>query len=201
MYGLINRSFQNFLADTYGREIWQRVHKRAGFSFADFEPMLPYDDVLTDQLIQAASAELEKPHESVLEDAGTYLVSHPNAESLRRLLRFGGGDFIEFLHSLDDLPERARLAVPELDMPEVLLDEITPRNFNIEVKSPHSIFGHVLLGLLRAMADDYGALVFMEYKGRTGTTQILTLNVLETAFSEGRSFQLGASAAYRKDAK
>ena len=133
MYGLINRSFQNFLADTYGREMWQRVHRRAGFPFADFEPMLPYDDELTDQLISAASAELKKPHESVLEDAGTYLVSHPNAESLRRLLRFGGGDFIEFLQSLDDLPERARLAVPDLDMPEIFLDEITTRNFNIEV--------------------------------------------------------------------
>jgi hypothetical protein len=198
MYGLINRSFQNFLADTYGREMWQRVHRRAGFPFADFEPMLPYDDELTDQLISAASAELKKPHESVLEDAGTYLVSHPNAESLRRLLRFGGGDFIEFLQSLDDLPERARLAVPDLDMPEIFLDEITTRNFNIEVKSCYSIFGHVLLGLLRAMADDYGALVFMEYQGRTGTTQVLTLNVLETSFSKGRSFELGTTTAPRK---
>ena len=129
MYGLINRSFQNFICDTYGRGVWQDVVNRAELPVAEFEPMRPYDDAVTDHVIDAAAAILNKPRETVLEDAGNYLVSHPNASSLRRLLRFGGVDYIEFLHSLDDLPDRARLAVPELEMPDLTLCEHTPGRF------------------------------------------------------------------------
>ncbi len=57
----------------------------------------------------------------LLEDLGTYLVSHPNVQGLRRLLRFGGAGFIDFLHSLDELHDRARLAVPDLDLPQLEL--------------------------------------------------------------------------------
>jgi hypothetical protein len=48
-------------------------------------------------------------------------VTDPGLEPLRRLLRFGGGTFEEFLVSLEELPDRARLAMPELEMPEITL--------------------------------------------------------------------------------
>jgi hypothetical protein len=51
----------------------------------------------------------------LLEDIGTYLVTDPALEPLRRLLRFGGDTFAEFLGSLEELPDRARLAMPQLE--------------------------------------------------------------------------------------
>ena len=53
-------------------------------------------------------------------------------------------------------------------------------------------FGHVVMGLLRAMADDYGALALLEHKGTRGDTEILEIQLLDTAFAEGREFELAA---------
>ena len=106
---------------------------------------------ITDE--QGVARALDRPKEAVLEDLGTYLVSHPNVEALRRLLRFGGETFIEFLHSLDDLPGRARLAVEDLDLPDMELREHGGSSYSLTCHSFGSGFGHVMLGILRALAS------------------------------------------------
>ena len=62
--------------------------------------MLGYDDTLTEQALDAAARYFDKPRLVVLEDIGTYLASHPNVESLRRLLCFGGAHFVKFFTRL-----------------------------------------------------------------------------------------------------
>ena len=115
MHGLINRAIQSFVTNTYGPDRWLNVTEDADLGFSEFEAMLIYDDSLTDAVLKSLCVELGRPENELLEDLGTYLVSDPKVESLRRLLRFGGETFLEFLYSLDDLPDRARLAVPELE--------------------------------------------------------------------------------------
>ena len=90
MHGLINRSIECFLRDTYGAETWGAVTREAGLGFDSFEPMLTYECALTEAVITTAAHLLKRSRETLLEDFGTYLVSHPNLEALRRLLRFGG---------------------------------------------------------------------------------------------------------------
>lgn len=196
MHGLINQAIEWFVRDTYGRKTWGEIAKRADLAAPEFEPMQDYPDAVTASVLAVASRSLGKPQEDVLEDIGTYLVSHPTAEALRRLLRFSGADFVEFLHSLDDLPARARLAVPDLKLPAIVLREHGSQCFSIMVGQGREgafAFGHVLIGLLRAMADDYGALALLEHKGRRSGTEIVEVQLLETAFAEGRSFSLGAA--------
>ncbi|WP_299349971.1 heme NO-binding domain-containing protein [uncultured Shimia sp.] len=86
MHGLINRAVQCFIRDSYGRERWIEIATLAELGFSDFEAMLHYDDALTWDVLDAAALSLGVPRETVLEDIGTYLVSHPNVEALRRLL-------------------------------------------------------------------------------------------------------------------
>ena len=38
--------------------------------------------------------------------------------------------------------------------------------FKLLCASPYRGYGRVTMGVLRAMADDYGALVFMDYTGQ-----------------------------------
>ena len=120
MHGLINRSIQCFLRDTYGDRIWVEVSDAAGLRFDGFEAMLTYEDALTGAVLSAAAQRLGRPRDGVLEDLGTYLVSHPNLEALRRLLRFGGVNFVDFLNSLEDLPEHGRLGLPDLELLHLL---------------------------------------------------------------------------------
>lgn len=198
MLGLINRAMECFMRDTYGDATWQAVIAPMELGFTEFEAMLVYDDAVTPRLLRGMSHTLGKSDPDILEDIGTYLVSHPNAQALRRLLRFGGASFAEFLHSLDDLPERARLAVSGLALPRIELREHTVTTFSLTVSSgPRDLvgFAHVLLGLLRAMADDYGVLVFLEHRGSRDGSEILSVSLLDPGFATGRDFTLGAGIA------
>ncbi len=192
MHGLINRAIQCFVRDTYGEDCWLAVARDAGIDPPRFEAMLTYDDTLTDDVLAALGASLSKPQEELCEDIGTYVVSHPNTEAVRRLLRFGGATFEEFLQSLEDLPDRARMAVPDLELPQLELRECGRDLFCLMCKADHPCFACALLGILRTMADDYGALVCLDFVEKGPGRDLIKISLVEGAFAEGRSFELGA---------
>lgn len=194
MHGLINRALQTFVCQTYGDDRWRDVAQTAELGFTEFESMLMYDDDLTVRVLAALCDGLGRPQAEVLEDLGTYLVSNPHVEALRRLLRFGGVTYVEFLHSLDDLPDRARLAVGDLHLPRMELREYAAGQFLLSCGPGLPGFGWVMMGVLRTMADDYGALVLLEHDGMRDQAEVITITLIETAFAEGRSFELGARA-------
>ncbi len=194
MHGLTNRALECFIRDTYGNRAWDEIACRAGLDFASFEAMLRYDDAMTVAVIDAAVAQLGKPRDVLLEDVGTYLISHPTTEAVRRLLRFGGVGFCDFLGSLEELPGRARLAVPDLDLPQLELIEHSEGAATLYCRSDTPGFGCVLVGILRAMADDYGALVLLEHLGGSEGVEMISIQVHDMSFAEGRSFALARHA-------
>ncbi len=194
MHGLINRSVECFIIDTYGPRTWRDIASRAGAGVASFESLLSYPDPITCRLVETACEVLDKPREILLEDIGTYLVSSPRRETVRRLLRFGGENFTEFLYSLEDLPARARLALPDLMLPEFEAVEINPSEMRVRCRAPIIGFGHVLVGVIRAMADEYGALVLLEYEGNHNGEEHVMVRLLDASFSEGRNFVLAGPA-------
>ena len=192
MHGLVNRSVQCFLRDTYGADLWAAVAAEAGVVSEGFEALMQYDDPLTDAVVDAAARQLGKQREALLEDVGIYLVT---LEPLRRLLRFGGASYEDFLHSLDELPDRARLAVPDLDLPDLMLHAVAPGRFRLDCSNPRPGFGAVFAGILRAMADDYGALVLIDVGGTAGAVETVGIELLDTAFAAGRGFDLARPEA------
>ena len=195
MHGLSLRALQMFIIDCYGAAKWSTVIKRTGFGFDEFEALMDYPPGTGETTLNAASGVLKRPVEEILEDIGTYMVSHPNTEGLRRLLRFGGVTFEDFLHSLDDLPDRARLAVPDLDLPSIELRQHMSHNFSLTCRGNIPGFGYVLMGILRTMADDYGALAIVDHRGGGQGIETLSITLLETTFAEGRDFSLGVQAS------
>lgn len=188
MHGLVNRSIQSFLRDTYGAARWREIAEAAGADPHGFETMLHYDDALTDALLAAAAARLGKSGDALLEDLGIYLVTHPHSEAPRRLLRFGGVSFVEFLYSLGDLRDRGRLAVPDLDLPQLDLQEHPGGRFSLWCEAAHPGFLAVVFGVLQAMADDYGALVMLERR-RDDDGERIFIDLLDRQFTQGRSFE------------
>lgn len=190
MHGLINKAIQSFIRDTYGEEVWEAVRLSADLPFPEFEAMLIYEDALTDRVIDAAATRLGKTRATVLEDLGTYLVTHPNLEPLRRLFRFGGFTFVEFLHSLDDLRDRVRLALPDLEIPRLRLTVEAEGAYRVDIRDGPEGFGHVLEGIIRGMADDYGALALLEHECAEDGAEWIRVHVVDTSHSEGRAFSL-----------
>ncbi len=194
-HGLINRAIQSFLRDTYGAAVWRQVVQEAGLGFDSFEPMLVYSRAQTASVIDAAGRILDRPTDTLLEDLGTALVSGPSAGSVRRLMRFGGVTFVDFLCSLEELRGRGRMAVPELDLPELELDEAGPQVYRLTCRSAMPGAAHVLMGLLRAMADDYGALVVLEYAGLREDGETILIHLLDANYAIARQFDLAAPGA------
>ena len=199
MHGLINKALQAFVCDAYGAPAWDAILERSGVGMAlgpdGFEAMQLYDDSLTERVLDTATALLRRPRDSLLEDLGTYLISHERQESLRRLLRFGGVSFTDFLYSLDDLQGRSQLAVPDLGLPELSISDDDRGGFSLTCHDGKAGFGHLLVGALRAMADEYGALVVLEHHGTApGADAVIGIKVHDPAHHAGRRFDLAAEA-------
>jgi hypothetical protein len=151
MHGLINRSIQRFVSDTYGVTQWEAIARKAGLDFPDFE-------------------------------------------AVRRLLRFSGVDFADFLHSLDDLRDRARLAVPDLILPSLELHAHSDQHFTLRCQASMSGYGHVMMGVLRVMADDFGALALLDHQGMQDGIETIAITLVAANYAQGRHFDMGLSA-------
>ncbi len=195
MYGLVNKSVQYFLSDNYGSAVWRRVAQRAGVGPEGFETMLHYPASVTESLIAAAAEVLGTSSSAVLEDIGAHLVT---VELVRRLLRFGGTDYGEFLFSLDELRDRGRMALAELELPALYLATESSNRFVFEVRAGMSGWGAVTAGVLRAMADDYGALALIEQLPDDGDgVERVQVLLLEEDFAAGKGFALAPDVAER----
>jgi hypothetical protein len=188
MDALLLRSLQGYVRDTFGPATWLAICRRASLTVETFEPMLRYDPGMADRVAQHAADVLGRPVETVWEDMGTYLVTNPGHEGVRRLLRFGGTFFADFLHSLEEMPGRARLAMPDLDLPIITLREIGPDQFEIWCRSSLKGMLRVLVGMLTAMADDYGTLCLID----PDDGDRISVRILDSYHGSGRRFDLAS---------
>ncbi|WP_309663516.1 heme NO-binding domain-containing protein [Tabrizicola sp.] len=195
MQGLVLRSLQGYLRDTFGPSAWADIVREAALPVESFEPMLRYPSGLADTLAATAAQRLGRPAEELWEDLGTYLVTNPNYESLRRLLRFGGVGFSDFLHSLEELPGRARLALPDLDVPDLALEELGQDRFRLTCRSHVRGASRVLIGVLMAMADDYGALIVIDQVTEQSDQGVIMIHMPDASHASGRRFDLARPVA------
>lgn len=192
MQGIFNKAFQMFLTSVYGRASWDAVAASAGMRQGDFEPMLRYAPEQSQAIIEAAAQQLERSAESLLEDMGTHLVTHRDMESLRRLLRFSGVSYVDFLNSLDELPGRARLALGEAVLPPFIVEEAAESYYYLTFDDGPDWLYPLMIGVLRGMADDYGALATVEMReDDTGETRLEIL-IFDANFSIGKAFDLAS---------
>lgn len=194
MHGMINRALQGFIIETYGRDVWAEVRTIADLRFEEFEAMLHYDDAMTVNCFTAATQVMHQHEPAVLEDLGTFLITHRPLDPLRRLLRFGGTSFTDFILSLDELADRGRMAMPDIEMPEITVIQDDAYNFRLRAQWKLPGIGPVLLGALRAMADDYGALVTLSLDKREENAECLRIVVHDTNHAQGRDFVLAEVA-------
>lgn len=167
MHGIINRGLQSFVLNIYGSEVWEDVCADAGLSYNNFETMLSYDDIITEQVLDAIGTAVKRSRPDILEDFGTFIVSEHCSASVRKLLRLGGETFVEFLHSLEDVYDRVQIAIPDMETPSMRLEAKSKYEYVLRYEFYKCGYGAVFQGLLRAMADDYGSLVTITHETRS----------------------------------
>ena len=182
MLGLVNRSIEVFLRETYGEKLWQEIASRCGVDGRGFNSLRNYPDEVTTKLLRDAALKLGKSTFEILEDTGSWLV---RLEPLRRLLRFSGGEFADFVLALEELPGRARMALSGLDFPPLIVTKKEGEHYLIHGTGWPNGMPWIIAGALRGMADDYGVLALIE-AGREG----VKMHVLEQKFTPARPFEL-----------
>lgn len=184
MHGLINRSIERFIREGYGEDAWADVAAGIGLTAGRFESFRRYPDPLTRRVIAVGAERLAKPESELLEDFGAWLA---RTEPIRRLLRFSGSDFADFILALEELPGRVRMIVPDLEMPRIRVTAGAADRYRVTVSHALPEWRSVLAGIVRAMSDDYGALALIVDEGAA-----ISVDVPDQAFSEGREFDFGA---------
>lgn len=186
MHGLMNRAIEGFVRQGYGQACWRMVAERIGLAEGGFQPFRPYPMALTRQLTEAVAAILDKPEAELIEDVGAWLA---RVEGMRRLLRFSGSDFSDFVLSLEELPGRLRMILPDIAAPEVAVAVHGPQAYRITLIGDDWLWRALIAGLLRAMSDDYGALALIVDEG-----DAILVDVSDASFGDGRGFELAARA-------
>ena len=198
MHGLICKSLEGFVKDRYGDSTWRAVIRRADPGLDRFEMLRLYDDALVVGVLVAAAQEVDDDPFHLLEDMGHWLCTHPPMEPFRRLIRFSGATFTDLIYSLDEVRDRAGMALPGIDLPDYDAAEIGSGHFQVSARWGVPGACSMLRGLLRAMADDYGVLAVVDEvsRRREGADWVeeLSLEVYADAHQEPREFALGGAA-------
>ncbi|MBM2577897.1 heme NO-binding domain-containing protein [Jannaschia sp. Os4] len=198
MHGTILKTAEGYLRATRGADGWAAIAAAANLPPDGIIAMRPYPDRVMTALLAAAASHTGRAPSDLLEDMGTWLCTDPANEAVRRLFRFTGPTFPDLLYSLDDVPERARMAVPDLDLPELSLVEQGEGRYRVASTWPLKGAGSVIVGVLRALADDYGALAVVAHEGRREArgfwVEMLSIRLLDEGFQDPKGFALGGAA-------
>ncbi len=116
MHGLLNRSVEEYLRTRYGNALWRCAAQAAGVDERGFQAIGDYPDSLIVLMADAAAERLGIARLDLFEDMGAWL---GQVEPLRRLLRFSGSDYVDFVLALDQLRARGHMIVPGLGIPQI----------------------------------------------------------------------------------
>lgn len=158
MHGLVNRCIELFMRGTYGPGLWEKVTREVGVDPEGFLTWSAGPDKVTYSIVIASARLLDKSVGEFLEDIGAWLTRQ---EDIRRLLRFSGSTFEEFVESLRELPGRIRLVIPDFQLPALAVTSPTAGRYHIAASAHQPGLLRVVAGMLRGMADDYGALAII----------------------------------------
>lgn len=167
------------------RELVSRAIERflqSESAYAVESDLMPPEEMLRD-----AARNLTKPMDELIEDLGAWLVRQ---NEIWRLLRFCGSDFLDFLLRLDELPERMRLVTDDIAVPEITLSRSENGLVWVTLGGGSPRWAALFSGLLRAMADDYGALCVI-----TRNDDGICIDVSDLDFAKARTFRLSTRVA------
>lgn len=184
MKRLVDRTIEEFLRMTYGDDLVQVLADELALQ----EGGLPRDDLqgCGKQALILVATQMAKSRAEMFEDIGAWLA---RLEPIRRLLRFSGNDFRDFLLGLEELPGRAHLVLPQLAVPDLTITRLSGA-IQITVRAEDPDWQPVLIGLVRGMADDYGALCLIDADGPD-----IRVEIWDDRFAEGRNFRLSSEIA------
>jgi len=190
---MVHKGIGVFVTNSFGAADWDALCQELGID-VDPASATQLNDFIATQILFTMAERTGRPKREVMEDYGMFLMTSDITSGIRRLMRFGGADFIEYIDSLEDLPGRIRLAIDDFILPSLTVIEETPMKYKIKVETKLGAFTFVLIGMFRAMADDYGTLCDISHHSRDDAGDIISIEIFDLGFDKGRDFSLVGAA-------
>ncbi|MEO0860820.1 MAG: heme NO-binding domain-containing protein [Pseudomonadota bacterium] len=192
---MICKALEGYVRTTHGDGIWDQACRDAGIKTRSFETVHEYPDEKFDRVLMSVAGTLGRRIAVLMEDMGMWVVTHPPLAPVRRLFRFSGETFSAFMVSLDEINDRAQMALPGLELPIYRVRSDEPGAYVVRSTWVSEGGGPLLCGVLQALADEYGALVLLEVLSSQRIDGIwhdeTQVQVVQEDFQAPSSFQLG----------
>ena len=162
MYGIVNKAIEDLVTENFGADKWEAIRKRSGVNVDFFLSNEPYDDIITYQLAEAVSAEMNIPLGDVFFVFGEYWVLKTGKEKYGGLMEAGGANLREFLVNLPSFHNRIMLIYPKLTPPEFKTSHIEESSIHIHYHSKRAGLKEFVKGLLSGLGKMYQTDVVIE---------------------------------------
>ena len=162
MYGMVNQGVETFIKQNHGDQAWADICAKAGLSDTNFTQMQTYDDKVTYDLVGAICDFTDLDAAKVLEVFGEFWVQYAEGSQLGRLLNFAGTSFVETLEALDDMHERVRVTMPDLQPPSFEVEELDDETVELHYYSDRPGLAPMVRGLLTALAARHDQKIAIE---------------------------------------
>ena len=116
---------------------------------------------------------------------------HLNQDGVRRLLRFGGAYFHDFLFSSNEFNARIDLIMPGLNLPKINIVCGAKNQLPIRLVPSWSEFTYLCIVILHVMADDYGALIRLAHFAHTGLA-VIQITLVDDRLAVAQGFKFAA---------
>lgn len=159
MYGMVNDGIRRFVTENHGEAVWEEIRRDAGVDISCFDAMTSVDDAVTYNLVGAICKRFGIEAAQALQAFGEYWPSFAGQTSYGALMDFSGGDFVEFLESLDEMHERIAVTMPHLKPPSFEVERLSEDSLNLYYSSERPGLAPMVLGLLNGLAARFNVAI------------------------------------------
>jgi hypothetical protein len=163
MYGLVNEGIRELVVSLAGAEMWASMCEEVGVEPEGFEPLCPYHDSLTYNLVSLAASKLNMSVDTLLKAYGTYWVTYTAEQGYGEIMNLFGSDFRTCLTNLNRMHAHMGAMMPALH----------PPRFNVEASSAGELIVHyfshrpglapMVEGLLEGLAEKFGETISIRH--------------------------------------
>ncbi|MEO0344438.1 MAG: diguanylate cyclase [Pseudomonadota bacterium] len=164
MLGLINQGLRSFVLAFHGEKSWSAMRARRAELPEDFEVLLDYPPDITTTLLAEIAMIRDVDRRDVLEDLGTYLVTNLWEARIRDLILTCGADFNNFMARAPVILQALEQIEPRSNCKAFSFKTKAKGQYEIRNSGDMLYAAPLIVGVLRAIADHFGALVTLKHK-------------------------------------
>lgn len=155
MYGLLNQALKEVVLSRSGDRVWSNICAVVGVSAEDFELLVPYDDLMTYRLVDAASETLGLSRNEILQMLGSHWVTFMAQQGYGEMMALFGRDLRTCLKNLNRMHGHMGAMMPDLHPPRFVVEERRPDLLTLHYHSNSEGLSPVVAGILEGLAQKY----------------------------------------------